>query len=88
MVLLTLQTLRTAGVSVQMHASLGDSMGSMKSQFKRADASGAHYALIFGDDELMQHRVTIKSLRDGVGTQTSQSLADIAVWAPTLQSRT
>ena len=87
-VLLTLQTLRTAGVSVQMHASVGDSMGSMKSQFKRADASGAHYALIFGDDELMQHRVTIKSLRDGVGTQTSQSLADIAVWAPTLQSRT
>ena len=87
-VLLTLQALRTAGVSVQMHASLGDSMGSMKSQFKRADASGAHYALIFGDDELMQHRVTIKSLRDGVGTQISQSLADIAVWAPTLQSRT
>ena len=87
-VLLTLQALRTAGVSVQMHASLGDSMGSMKSQFKRADASGAHYALIFGDDELLQHRVTIKSLRDGVGTQTSQSLADIAVWAPTLQSRT
>ena len=88
MVLLTLQTLRNAGVSVQMHASMGDSMGSMKSQFKRADASGAHYALIFGDDELLQHRVTIKSLRDGVGTQTSQSLADIAVWAPTLQSRT
>jgi histidyl-tRNA synthetase len=87
-VLLTLQTLRNAGVSVQMHASAGNSMGSMKSQFKRADASGAHYALIFGDDELMQHRVTIKSLRDGVGTQTSQSLADIAVWAPTLQSRT
>ena len=87
-VLLTLQTLRNAGVSVQMHASAENSVGSMKSQFKRADASGAHYALIFGDDELMQHRVTIKSLRDGVGTQTSQSLADIAVWAPTLQSRT
>ncbi len=87
-VLLTLQTLRNAGVSVQMHASAGNSVGSMKSQFKRADASGAHYALIFGDDELMQHRVTIKSLRDGVGTQISQSLADIAVWAPTLQSRT
>ncbi len=87
-VLLTLQTLRNAGVSVQMHASAGDSMGSMKSQFKRADASGAHYALIFGDDEVAQYRVTIKSLRDGTGTQTSQPLADIAVWAPTLQSRT
>jgi len=87
-VLLTLQTLRNAGVSVQMHASAGDSMGSIKSQFKRADASGAQYALIFGDDEVAQHRVTIKSLRDGTGTQTSQSLADIAAWAPTLQSRT
>jgi histidyl-tRNA synthetase len=63
-------------------------MGSMKSQFKRADASGAQYALIFGEDELTQHRVTIKSLRDGTGAQTSQSLADIVSWAPTLQSRT
>ena len=87
-VLATLQSLRSAGVSVQMHASSAGTMGSMKSQFKRADASGAHYALIFGDDELMNHRVTIKSLRDGAGTQTSQSLSDILAWAPTLQSRT
>ncbi|NBT54162.1 MAG: histidine--tRNA ligase, partial [Betaproteobacteria bacterium] len=79
---------RNAGVSVQMHASAGNSMGSMKSQFKRADASGARYALIFGDDELAQQRVMIKSLRDGTGSQNSQSLADIAAWAPTLQSRT
>jgi histidyl-tRNA synthetase len=87
-VLLALQTLRSAGVSVQMHASTGEGMGSMKSQFKRADASGAQYALIFGEDELSQHRVTIKSLRDGTGAQTSQSLVDIVSWAPTLQSRT
>ena len=87
-VLLALQTLRNAGVSVQMHASTGEGMGSMKSQFKRADASGAQYALIFGEDELSQHRVTIKSLRDGTGAQTSQSLGDIVSWAPTLQSRT
>ena len=87
-VLSILQALRNAGVSVQMHASAGNSMGSMKSQFKRADASGARYALIFGDDELAQQRVMIKSLRDGTGSQNSQSLADIAAWAPTLQSRT
>jgi len=87
-VLSTLQALRNAGVSVQMHASAGNSMGSMKSQFKRADASGARYALIFGDDELAQQRVMIKSLRDGTGSQNSQPLADIAAWAPTLQSRT
>ena len=33
-----------------------DGMGSMKSQFKKADASGARYALIFGADELAQRR--------------------------------
>ncbi|NDG16605.1 MAG: histidine--tRNA ligase, partial [Betaproteobacteria bacterium] len=38
-----LQALRSMGVSVQMHAPTGTSegMGSMKSQFKKADASGA-----------------------------------------------
>ena len=27
-------------------------MGSMKSQFKRADSSGAAYAVVFGEDEM------------------------------------
>ena len=63
----TLQALRAAGVSVQMHAGAAEGMGSMKSQFKKADASGARYALIFGADELAQGMVTVKSLRDGVG---------------------
>lgn len=88
LVLQTLQTLRAAGVSVQMHTSSGEGMGSMKSQFKRADASGACHALIFGADELSQNLVTVKSLRDGNGAQLTQSLSDTADWAPTLQSRT
>jgi histidyl-tRNA synthetase len=83
-----LQTLRGAGVSVQMHAGTGDAMGSMKSQFKRADASGARYALIFGADELAQNQVTLKSLRDGSGSQSTHSLAQVAQWAHNLQSRT
>jgi histidyl-tRNA synthetase len=37
----TLQALRAAGVSVQMHAGTAEGMGSMKSQFKKADGSGA-----------------------------------------------
>ncbi len=85
-VLQALQTLRAAGVSVQMHTSSADSMGSMKAQFKRADASGAGYALVFGADEISKNQVTVKSLRDGSGAQSSQSLADIAAWAATLQS--
>ena len=88
LVLQTLQSLRAVGISVQMHASSAEGMGSMKSQFKRADASGAHYALIFGADEIAKNQLTVKSLRDGSGAQVAQSLADIADWAPTLQSRT
>ncbi len=86
LVLATLQTLRTAGVSVQMHASTGDGMGSMKSQFKRADSSGARFALIFGPDEVAAHQVTVKPLRDMNASQQPQSLDDIAAWASTLQS--
>jgi histidyl-tRNA synthetase len=83
-----LQALRSAGVSVQMHAGTGDAMGSMKSQFKRADASGAGFALVFGADELAQQQVTVKSLRDGSGAQSTYSLAQVSDWAPNLQSRT
>jgi len=85
----TLQTLRAAGVSVQMHASSGaDGMGSMKSQFKKADASGARFALIFGETELASGCVAVKPLRavkaEGASEQTLHPLADAAAWAPVL----
>jgi histidyl-tRNA synthetase len=85
----TVQQLRAAGVAVQMHAAAGGSaegMGSMKSQFKKADGSGARFALIFGADELAQGKVTVKSLRDGEGQQVQQALADVALWAGSLKS--
>ncbi len=65
----TLQALRAQGVSVQMHASLDGSVGSFKSQFKKADGSGARYALIFGADELAQGKVALKPLRSEGGAQ-------------------
>jgi histidyl-tRNA synthetase len=80
----TLQVLRAAGASVQMHAATADGLGSMKSQFKKADASGARFALIFGADELAQGKVTVKSLRDGAGAQAQQSLGEAEAWASTL----
>ena len=83
----TLQALRAAGVSVQMHAASGESMGSMKSQFKKADASGASFGLVFGADELAQGMVTVKSLRDGTGAQVLRPLAKPQAWAATLQSQ-
>ena len=85
----TLQTLRAAGVSVQMHASSGtDGMGSMKSQFKKADASGARFALILGESELASGCVAVKPLRAGkaeaAAEQTLLPLADATAWAPVL----
>jgi histidyl-tRNA synthetase len=82
----TLQQLRDAGVRVQMHAATADGLGSFKSQFKKADSSGATYALIFGADELARGEVTVKALRDGSGAQTARPLAELPAWAATLQS--
>ncbi len=65
-----------------------EGMGSMKSQFKKADASGAHFALIFGGERAAARgEVTVKALRDGQGAQTTQPLAAAADWAHHLQSR-
>ncbi|MCO5109611.1 MAG: histidine--tRNA ligase [Burkholderiaceae bacterium] len=83
-----LQKLRGLGVSVQMHspAVRGEGMGSMKSQFKKADASGAQYALIFGADELARGGVIVKPLRDGGSQQVEHPIHHVADWAGTLQS--
>ena len=63
-----------------------EGMGSMKSQLKKADASGARYALIFGADELARGVVTVKSLRDGTGAQLQRPLEEPAAWANELKS--
>jgi len=83
-----LQTLRSMGVSVQMHAPADSAggMGSMKSQFKKADVSGARFALIFGPDELAQSQVTVKALRDGEGAQRTEAIEHITDWGHSLQS--
>ncbi len=65
-----LRALRQHGITVQMHAAGPEGMGSMKSQFKKADASGARFALIFGADELSQGQVALKPLR---GTPDGES---------------
>lgn len=82
----TLQQLRESGVRVQMHAATVDGLSGFKAQMKKADASGATYALIFGADELARGEVTLKALRDGSGAQTSRALAEAPIWAATLQS--
>jgi histidyl-tRNA synthetase len=57
------EQLRDAGLDVVLHA--GEA--SMKSQMKKADASGADYAVIVGEAEMAQGAVAVKALRAGDG---------------------
>jgi len=82
----TCEQLREGGVNVQMHAAGAESWGNMKSQFKRADASGARFALIFGADELARGEVALKPLRDADVPQRTVSIADAAAWGAELRN--
>ena len=81
-ILPALEALRAAGVAVQMHAG----GGSFKSQFKKADGSGARFALVFGGDELARGEVSVKPLRDEGAAQFSRPLAAAADWASELRT--
>ena len=52
------ETLRSAGLSVVLHAG----GGSFKSQMKKADRSGARFAAILGDDEAVVNEISLKPL--------------------------
>ncbi len=69
------EALRGVGLDVVMHAG----GGAFKAQFKRADASGAEFAVVIGDDEAAARTATVKALRGadgerGAGRQESVSL--------------
>ncbi len=85
-VMSTLEALRAQGVRVVLNPAGKEGPASPKSQFKKADASGAQFALVFGPDEVSQGKVAIKPLRGG-GEQGLENLADVAQWAPRLQAR-
>ncbi|MBE0482257.1 MAG: histidine--tRNA ligase [Bacterioplanes sp.] len=53
--------------------------GSFKSQLKKADKSGARFALILGDSELSAGTIVIKDLRVD-GEQVTLAQADVAAW--------
>ncbi len=54
------ETLRERGISVAFHCG----GGSFKSQMKRADGSGARFAVIVGDEEAARGMVSLKPLRE------------------------
>jgi histidyl-tRNA synthetase len=56
----TAERLRGAGLNVVLHCGGGN----FKAQMKRADGSGARFAVIIGDNEATAGRVALKSLRE------------------------
>ena len=66
------ETLRGSGHAIVLHAG----GGSFKAQMKKADASGARFALVIGDDEAAAGTVAVKPLREQ-GEQVAVPAADI-----------
>ena len=66
------ERLRDAGLDVVLHATPDGKSGSFKSQMKRADASGASFAVIIGDDEIAAGTVQVKQLRGGNAAEGGQ----------------
>lgn len=57
------ERLRDTGLDVILHCSPDGASASFKSQMKKADASGAAFAVVLGEDELAQGMVGVKPLR-------------------------
>ena len=66
--LLLAESLRDQAPGLNIEVNMGG--GSFKSQFKRADKSGAKVALILGEEELLNKQVGIKPLRQEADQQT------------------
>ncbi|MEQ1772721.1 MAG: histidine--tRNA ligase [Burkholderiales bacterium] len=60
------EQLRDQALNVVLHCG----GGGFKAQMKKADASGAHFAVIIGDDEAATGKVTVKALRAALEQRT------------------
>ena len=56
--------LRAIGLAVVLNPAGSDGTASAKSQFRKADASGARHALVIGDAEVEQGQLGLKDLRN------------------------
>ena len=74
--LLLAETLRNQIPSLRVLTHCGG--GSFKSQFKKADKSGAQVALILGDQEIDRNEVNVKWLRDPTREQESVTQSALA----------
>ncbi|MCE7528995.1 histidine--tRNA ligase [Polynucleobacter sp. IMCC 29146] len=70
------EQLRSAGMDVVLFCAPDGQAASFKSQMKKADASGAAFAVIIGPDELARGEAQIKDLR-GLGKQYAVPLNQV-----------
>ena len=57
------ERIRDAGLDVVLHCATPAGAGSFKSQMKKADGSGAAFAVIIGDDEIANATAAVKAMR-------------------------
>ena len=69
------ERLRDAGLDVVLHCASAGGAGSFKSQMKRADGSGASFAVILGEDEIAKQVATVKHLREADVQHNQHSVA-------------
>ena len=74
--LIIAERLRSAGIDTVLFCPPDGQTTSFKSQMKKADASGAAFAVIIGPDELVKNEAQIKDLR-GTGEQQSVALDQV-----------
>jgi histidyl-tRNA synthetase len=71
------EQLRDRHLAVVLHAAVDGKTAGFKSQMKKADASGARFAIILGPDEVEAGVVSVKNLREG-GEQKKLPMNDVA----------
>jgi histidyl-tRNA synthetase len=68
------ERIRDAGLDVVLHCATQAGPGSFKSQMKKADGSGAAFAVILGEDEIANNVAAVKSMRGEAGEQQQASV--------------
>ncbi|KZS23926.1 histidine--tRNA ligase [Wohlfahrtiimonas chitiniclastica] len=78
-----MENIRSAYPNYLVTTVLGEA--GMKSQMKKADQSGARYAMILGENELNNGIVIMKDLRQS-GEQTEVAMTDVIDWLKNIQA--
>ncbi|MES2900139.1 MAG: histidine--tRNA ligase [Pseudomonadota bacterium] len=73
------ERIRDAGLDVVLHCAAASGPGSFKSQMKKADGSGAAFAVILGEDEMANNMAAVKAMRGAEGEQQASVQFDQVV---------